>query len=94
MLKRCKLLSLRAPLLTQDDIEVDEVDPSLISSYGVGNRPSRRAASKPIDYSSEEALRKAGVSTGGGSNDDDEDDDQEFKGVSAKSGACNASLTS
>ncbi|CAO1626081.1 unnamed protein product [Sympodiomycopsis kandeliae] len=62
-----------------DKIDADEVDPTLISSYGIGNRPSRRAASRPIDYSSEEAQRKAGFTAGGGSNEED-DDDKEFKG--------------
>lgn len=50
------------PLLRseQDDsIEADEVDPSNIESYGIGNRPRR--ARKEIDYSSEEALKKAGL---------------------------------
>lgn len=63
------------------DIEPDEVDPTNISSYGVGMRPSRNR--KPIDYSSEEAMQKAGLNQGGSA--EDEDEDQEFKGVSGQS---------
>lgn len=57
------------------------MDPTNISSYGVGMRPSRNR--KPIDYSSEEAMQKAGLNQGGSA--EDEDEDQEFKGVSGQS---------
>lgn len=59
-------------------IEPDEIDPTNISSYGIGNRPSR--SRKPIDYSSEEAFQKAGLAPGEAAGE--EDDDKEFKAVS------------
>ncbi|CAO1631001.1 unnamed protein product [Parajaminaea phylloscopi] len=54
-------------------IEADEVDPTNIEAYGIGNRPSRTR--KNIDYSSEEALKKAGISTSHG---DEEEEDRDF----------------
>lgn len=52
-------LPLPCALRQDDSIEADEVDPSNIESYGIGNRPRRTR--KEIDYSSEEALKKAGL---------------------------------
>lgn len=57
------------------------MDPQNIESYGIGNRPSR--SRKNIDYSSEEALKKAGFSAGQG---DEEEEDRDFKAVSLVEG--------
>lgn len=54
-------------------IEQDEVDPSVIRST--------RTRGAKVDYSSEEALKKAGYSNeaGASNEDDEEEEDAEFK---------------